>query len=94
MTTTDAGGAPLERGVRPLAGKPRKLLEWLQRSEGGILLESQVVASGMSRAIDELILARLVTMEAHPTVLERTEPSIPAAAVVLTAAGREYSVLQ
>jgi hypothetical protein len=72
---------------KPLGAKARKLLEWLLRTDG-MLLESQVVASGMSRAIDDLILARLVTLEAHPTVKERTTPPIPATAIVLTDAGR------
>lgn len=86
--TTTASGSPLDRGVGPLAAKARKLLAWLKRSEGGMLLESQIVASGLSRAIDELILARLVTLDAHPTVMERTTPPIPATAVVLTDAGK------
>ena len=63
--------------------KARKLLEWLRRTDSGMLLETQVVGSGMSRAIDELILARLVTLEDHPTVMERTDPPMPATAVVL-----------
>lgn len=87
-TERPAVAGPVEPTVRPLAAKARKLLEWLKRVDGGTLLESQVVASGMSRAIDELILARLVTLDAHPTVKERTTPPIPATAVVLTNAGK------
>lgn len=63
--------------------KAQKLLEWLQRVDGGMLLESQVVSAGMSRAINDLILAGLATMDAHPTVRERTNPPVPASAVVL-----------
>jgi hypothetical protein len=64
-----------------LPPKEKKLYEWVQRT--GTLLESQVVASGLSKALNELILRRLVTIDAHPTVMERTDPPVPAAAVVL-----------
>jgi hypothetical protein len=74
--------------------KEQKLLEWLRRSQDGMLLESQVVASGMSRTINDLILKGLVTIDAHPSVFERTSPPVPAAAVVLTSLGRVEPALK
>lgn len=69
-----------------MSAKEQKLLEWLGRVEGGMLLESQVTSSGMSRALNDLILKGLVTLVEHPTVRERTSlPGVvvPATAVVL-----------
>ena len=64
-----------------MSPKAKKLLDWLARAEGGRLLESQITGSGLSRALDELLLACLVDMEGHPTVKERN--GVPAASVVL-----------
>ena len=49
--------------------KKQKLLEWVTRA--GPLLESQVVGSGMSKALNDLLLEGKVEMIAHPTVKER-----------------------
>lgn len=62
--------------------KEQKLLDWLGRVEGNMLLESQVVGSGLSAALNELLLAGKVTIEPHPTVREGGS-RVPAAAVVL-----------
>jgi hypothetical protein len=64
--------------------KVRKLVEWLARTSP--LLESQVVASGLSRALNEALLDGLATMGEHPTVKERS--GVPAAAVWITEDGR------
>lgn len=61
--------------------KEKRLLEWLQSVQGGTLLESQVVGSGLSGALNSLLLAGKVDMAEHPTVRERS--GIPAAAVML-----------
>jgi hypothetical protein len=61
--------------------KKQRLLEWLGRVESRTLLESQVVASGMSAALNDLLLEGKVTLIAHPTVKERG--GAPAAAVCL-----------
>jgi hypothetical protein len=63
--------------------KENKLLEWLGRSSP--LLESQVVGSGMSKALNALLLHGYADMEAHPTV---KEGRAPAAAVRITDKGR------
>jgi hypothetical protein len=49
--------------------RTRKLLEWLDRTSP--LLETQIVASGSSGALNEALRYRLVDMGAHPTVRER-----------------------
>ena len=61
--------------------KEKRLLEWLQTTPSGTLLESQVVGSGLSGALNSLLLAGKVDMAEHPTVRERS--GIPASAVVL-----------
>lgn len=63
-----------------MTAKQRKLLEWLGRVDGNILLETQVVGSGLDRALNELLRAGKVEMTAHPTV---KDGKAPAAAVVL-----------
>jgi hypothetical protein len=63
----------------------RKLLEWLGRTSP--LLETQIVASGSSGALNEALRYRLVDMRAHPTVRERG--GAPASAVWITDAGRK-----
>jgi hypothetical protein len=63
--------------------KEQKLMDWLARSETGVLLESQVVSSGLNAALNSLLMAGKVTMMEHPTVRERS--GIPAAAVALKA---------
>jgi hypothetical protein len=64
--------------------KVRKLLAWLERSSP--LLESQIVGSGLSGALNDALRDGLADMGAHPTVQER---STPAAAVFITDAGRK-----
>jgi hypothetical protein len=44
--------------------RTRKLLEWLDRTSP--LLETQIVASGSSGALNEALRYRLVDMGAHP----------------------------
>jgi hypothetical protein len=56
----------------------KKLLEWLGRT--GMLLESQIVGSGMSKALNDLLLEGKVDIVPHPTV---KDGKAPAAAVVL-----------
>lgn len=58
--------------------KEAKLTEWLSRT--GILLESQVVGSGLGNALNSLLARGAVEMTAHPTVKEH---GAPAAAVIL-----------
>lgn len=62
--------------------KAKRLLEWLERAPGGVLLESQVVGSGLSNALNELIRAGLARCDAHPTVTEGA-PACPACGVFL-----------
>jgi len=64
----------------PLTKQQVKLLHWLGRVDGGILLESQIVGSGLSSALDGLLRAGKVDLTSHPTVRNGTAP---AAAVVL-----------
>jgi hypothetical protein len=71
-----------------LTTKEQKLIDWLARSETGMLLETQCVSSGFSKTINELLLKGLVTLEPHPTVKERTDPPVPATAVAILDAGR------
>jgi hypothetical protein len=59
--------------------KQQKLLEWIARVPTGVL-EVQIVSSGLSKTLDELLRAGLVTIVEHPTV---REGKIPASAVVL-----------
>lgn len=65
--------------------KKEKLLDWVTRS--GPLLESQIVGSGMSKALNDLLMERKVTMIPHPTVNDRG--GVPAAAVALSAESSE-----
>jgi hypothetical protein len=60
--------------------KHKKLLEWLGRT--GMLLESQVRGSGMSKAINDLLLEGKIDIVPHPTV---KDGNAPAAAIVLKA---------
>jgi hypothetical protein len=64
-----------------LGPKEKRLLDWLERTEGRTLLESQVVASGLEKALVNLLLAGLADMDAHPTVKDRS--GWPASAVML-----------
>jgi DNA-binding HxlR family transcriptional regulator len=73
-----------------LTPKQKKLLEWLQRVDNKMLLESQVTSSGLSRELNDLLVLGLVDMDAHPTVVERRTMSVPAAAVTLTNKGRAF----
>lgn len=68
-----------------LSSSERKLLEWCART---LVLESQVVASGLSRALNELLLKKAVRMVDHPTVREGKSRLVPAAAVEATEAGK------
>jgi hypothetical protein len=61
----------------------RKLLQWLDQASP--LLESQVVESGLSRALDKALMRGFAEMGAHPTARER---DMPAASVSITGAGR------
>lgn len=71
-----------------LTKKQARLLDWLA---SGMLLESQIVGSGLARALNECLIHGLVDMVAHPTVKERgTHRDPPAAAVTITEAGRTY----
>jgi hypothetical protein len=58
--------------------KTDRLVEWVERT--GCVLESQIVGSGMSHALNDALLAGRVDMAAHPTV--RDSSGAPAAAVV------------
>jgi hypothetical protein len=62
-----------------LSPRARKLLERVQRLGSNGLLEAQIVASGDSKVLDELLRAGLVDMIAHPTV---RAGKAPAAAVI------------
>ncbi|CAH1689080.1 conserved hypothetical protein [Hyphomicrobiales bacterium] len=68
-----------------LTRSERKLLEWCART---LVLESQVAASGLSRALNELLLKKAVRMVDHPTVREGKSRLVPAAAVEATDAGK------
>ena len=61
-----------------MSPKAKRLLEWVERT--GSVLESQVVGSGMSAALNELLLLKKVDMAPHPTVREKG--GAPAAAIV------------
>lgn len=63
----------------------RKLLEWCSRT---LVLESQVTASGLSRALNVLLLKGAVRMIDHPTVREGASRVVPAAAVEATEIGK------
>lgn len=67
-----------------MTNKEHKLLEWLGRSSP--LLESQVVASGLSNQLNTLLIRNLADMGAHPTV---RAGGAPAASVSITEGGRE-----
>lgn len=64
--------------------KERRLLEWLGRASP--LLESQIVASALSKQLDVLLRLGYADIGAHPTVKDRG--GVPAAAVTITEAGR------
>jgi hypothetical protein len=70
--------------------KVRKLIEWLARTSP--LLESQIIGSGLSGALNDALRDRLADMGAHPTVKERG--GAPAAAVWITEAGRRATASQ
>jgi hypothetical protein len=59
--------------------KQQKLLEWIARVPTGVL-ESQITASGLSKALNDLLRAGRVDIVAHPTV---KDGNAPAAAVVI-----------
>lgn len=64
----------------------QRLVDWLRAAPSGTLLESQVTASGLSRALDELLADGTAAIVEHPTVRERgrsTGITYPAAAVRL-----------
>jgi len=67
--------------------KEKRLLDWLESVEGNMLLESQVIGSGLGKALHELLLQGKVDIVAHPTVRERSAgtgvPPAPASAVIL-----------
>lgn len=67
--------------------KEKKLLDWLSRSSP--LLESQVVCSGMSKALNVLLLHGYADMGEHPTVKEQS--GVPAASVSITEKGRKIA---
>lgn len=71
--------------VADLNRSERKLLEWCSRT---LVLESQVVTSGLSRALNELLLKGAVRMVDHPTVREGASRMVPAAAVEATEIGK------
>lgn len=58
--------------------KSETLLGWVERT--GMLLETQIVGSGLGPALNQLLLDGKVEMTAHPTV---RDGKAPAAAVVL-----------
>lgn len=68
-----------------LSRSERRLLEWCSRT---LVLESQVTASGLSRALNELLLKGAVRMVDHPTVREGKSRLVPATAVEATEAGK------
>lgn len=61
--------------------KREKLAEWLRTAPEGVLLESQVVGSGLSAALNELLREGQADIIEHPTVRERS--GIPATGVIL-----------
>ncbi len=63
-----------------MTNKAHRLLEWLERASP--LLESQIVASDMSRQLNTLLVLGMADMGAHPTVKDRD--GAPAAAVWIT----------
>lgn len=71
--------------VTDLSRSERKLLEWCART---LVLESQVVASGLSRALNELLIKGAVRLVDHPTVREGSSRLVPSAAVEATEAGK------
>ncbi|BCB21994.1 hypothetical protein [Bosea sp. ANAM02] len=71
--------------VTDLSRSERKLLEWCART---LVLESQVVASGLSRALNELLLKGAVRLVDHPTVRGGASRLVPAAAVEATEIGK------
>ena len=81
------------RTMSAMSPKEKKLLDWLRRSEGGMLLESQVVGSGLSKALNELLLKQLVDLRPHPTVVTRSQPPLGVTAVVLLPAGHTQDPL-
>lgn len=60
--------------------KTDKLLDCLRSVPSGMLLESQVTGSGLSKALNDLLVAGKVDLTAHPTV---RDGAAPACAVVL-----------
>ncbi len=63
--------------------KTRKLMEWLARND--MLLESQIVGSGLSKALDDALVQGWAEITAHPTV---KDGKIPATAAFITTKGR------
>jgi hypothetical protein len=62
----------------------KRLLEWLARASP--VLESQIVSSGLSNALNGLLATGWADMIAHETVKDRD--GAPAAAVIITEKGR------
>ena len=65
----------------PLSAQEQRVLDWVTRHRLGVLLETQVTASGLSRALDGLLARGLLEMCERPDVRERG--GIPAAGVRL-----------
>lgn len=63
--------------------KRNRLVQWVESCESGMLLESQVVAAGMSSALNaELLPDGRLDMKPHPTVKDR-KSGMPVMAVVM-----------
>lgn len=62
--------------------KEDKLLAWIARVPSGVL-ETQIVGSGYSKTLNNLLVAGKVDLTAHPTVKDRS--GVPACAAVLKA---------
>jgi hypothetical protein len=67
-----------ERSMTP---KEQKLYDWVKRT--GMVLEKQVVGSGLDHQLNSLLRSGHLDIVAHPTVLAHRDPPAPAAAVVL-----------
>jgi hypothetical protein len=66
--------------------KEEKLLEWIKNTPSGMVLESQIVGSGLSKALNELLLKGLVELDAHPTVKDGNA----SACVAILCRGQDY----
>lgn len=67
---------------KEMKSKTRKLMEWLATND--MLLESQIVGSGLSSALNDALAQGWVELTAHPTVKDGKSP---AAAAFITAKG-------